>query len=135
MKDYHVIKDKGVKIQMSYHWCGMDADGVCCACLAGCVMLNSLQHNPLHPLGTLYNEYGGPLSSKLFALDELRKGEIGSAANELCTYLDDDDEYAQRLHEQCELETYVEVTPYGVDPSQWEKDMQNMIEHLKELEL
>jgi len=58
-----------------------DDDSICCVCLAGTVMINTLGGSIDHYENT--DKWGLEVQSKLYALDEIRRGHIQAAMSQL----------------------------------------------------
>ncbi len=125
-----VKKLPNVKADMR-HWVMPCDDGTCHVCLAGAVMLNSLdcpipKADGYSPLNMIQNNQG--LIDKLYALDDLRSGYLFGALSCLNlpgVYRGDVANFFDRF----------EVTPHSENEEIWRQDMEQMYLKLKEFDI
>lgn len=142
MKDYEKTKvDPAFKIDMGYWCCKTTPDAPCMVCLAGSVMVKSLEIPIPEPGVRGYYTHDFPLYANHFnALDCFRCGRVVEGFEDLLHEPDISPYLEERMRQVMKQKYFgplgmVVVTSHDDDPSQWEKDMHGLIEVLKGLGL
>lgn len=112
-----VEKSEKYKVDMGeYH---LPENGTCSVCFAGAVIAQSLGASSLEEL--VPSQFSGKIANKLYALNELRQGNVEDAVAELG--------YAEKK-QQVAAKYDRRVPEYYNDPKQFKKDMRKLARDL-----
>lgn len=134
MDDFErAVADPGIRIDMDSWMVRDEEEGICYVCLAGCVMLQTLNLNRENPFLILEQDVSRDVSWRMRAIDEFRQGYVKNGVRLLLRINTLTKKEREKLESSVdELDTIWDVADYEPTPSIWKRDMQDMINYFKQ---